>query len=697
MLERGRSIADCQIVKPLAENRGYQTCLVESPEFGFAWIHLFNSGLFPDEKARHEYIAAAEPLLGQSLPDICTLLRAAANDDHVYALYPVPVGQPLAEKLGAGFNVRQALEVVRQVAECLSLAHSSGLWHGNISPGTIFLGGGTPVLADFALSSLVRLDFNSGVDPNYSSPELVRGEALGPASDLYSLGIVIFHLLAGKLPFTGDEPFAIAMQHLQGEIPLLPEPLAVCQSVIHSLLQPLADERITAEELKQNLDRLLALPELDELQSPIQLTLEEVEEPESSEKVASSENSSRLEQLMVESDVAARIEKRLKERAAALQLSAQGSGNERADSARMAAINRQDGQVSKVMNRRRYQQKSGWSRFLLLTLMGIAIGAVLYLLIYEPSQKGQSPAGAGVPVELAAALEAGRLQLQADDSAAAEQTFVALIEEFPGYPQPYNNLAVVYASQGNLDRARMSLEQALATDESYTMVYRNLGTVYAEMARDSYGRALQLKKGRQAVSLQMFAADGPLPLPLDKLSSEPVASTAADSEVAAVTAPEQQGEVVQPVEEAAQTESSEPATPQAAAVPPALQKEVATVVLKPEPEAAELFLQRWAAAWSAQDVETYLAFYADSFVPSNGRSRQQWEKSRQLRLTRPKTIEISLENFSMVRMRDDKMQLEVTQSYRSDRYADRTRKLFDLQHKGDRWAILRERSLGRVR
>jgi tetratricopeptide (TPR) repeat protein len=514
---------------------------------------------------------------------------------------------------------------------------------------------------------------------------------------MYSLGIVLFHLLAGRLPYTGDEPFAIAMQHLQGEIPLLPESLAVCQSVIHSLLRSSADERATAEDLKLNLDRLLLLPELDKLQSPIQLTLEEVEEPEGGEEVTASEDSSRLEQLMGESDVAARIEKRLKERAAALQLSAQGKGNDRADSARMAAINRQDGQVSKTMNRRGYQQKSTRSRFLLLTLLGIAIGAVLYLLIYEPSPTGQPPAGVGVPVDLAAALEAGRLQLQADDSAAAEQAFVALIEEFPGYPQPYNNLAVVYASQGNLDRARIALEQALATDESYSTVYRNLGTVYAEMARDSYGRALQLKKGRQAVSLQLFAADGPLPLPLDKLSSEPVASTAADSEVAAVTAPEQQGEVVQPVEEAAQTESSEPATPQAAAVPPALQKEVATVVLKPEPETAELFLQRWAAAWSAQDVETYLAFYADSFVPSNGRSRQQWEKNRQLRLTRPKTIEISLENFSMVRMRDDKMQLEVTQSYRSDRYADRTRKLFDLQHKGDRWAILRERSLGRVR
>ena len=149
MLERGHLIADCQVVKPLAENKVFQTCLVDTPELGFAWMHLFNSELFPDEKSRHEFIATAEPLLGKTLPGVCSLLLAEANDEYVYALYPVPIGQPLAEKLGSEFTPRQALEIVRQVAECLSLAHNPGLWHGNLSSATIFLGGGTPVLADF--------------------------------------------------------------------------------------------------------------------------------------------------------------------------------------------------------------------------------------------------------------------------------------------------------------------------------------------------------------------------------------------------------------------------------------------------------------------------------------------------------------------------------------------------------------------
>ena len=615
MLECGRLIADCKIVKPLVENQTYQTCLVEAPKFGLVWMHLFNAGVFPDEKARQKFVTAANSLLGMTFSGVCSPLHAEASKECCYVLYPLPVGQSLADCKDSAYTLRQALEIVLQAARCLDSAHRAGLWHGNLSLASIFIDNESLVLADFALSSLVRLDFNSGVEAGYCSPELVRGEPLGPASDLYSLGIILFRLLTGKEPFTGEQPFAIAMQHLQGEIPRLPEPSAICQPLLDSLLQAMADDRMSAAELIENLLQLLALPNLDEFDLPLELSLSEVlTEPlpagledlkaDNDSSVASAaartDRISPVQQLIVESDVTARIEKRLQERAAALQSSAQNQGHDRADSTRIAAINRQDGQTVKMMSQKRYQDKSGRSRLLLLTLLGIAIGAVLYLLIFQQRADDQQLAGSKLPTALETALEEGRLQLQSDDLAAAEKTFVALIDQFPGDPQPYNNLAVVYALQGQLDAARSALEQALATDAGYATVYRNLGTIYAEMARDSYGRALQLKKGQQSVSLLMFAESGPLPLQLAKSISE--APTAPMVEpVVAVSVP-----TPRPLVETDIQAGSTVIEAAAVITPEPVQEQITEVVLAQEPESAERFLQRWAAAWTAQDIDSYL-------------------------------------------------------------------------------------------
>ena len=741
MLECGRWIANCQIVKPLVENQTYQTCLVETTEFGIAWLHLFNSALFPDAKARQQYTIDADTLLEQSFPGGCTLLQAGADDEHVYALFPCPAGQPLEERLGSVFTAGQALNIVRQVAECLSLAHRCGFWHGNLSPRTIFLEGEQLVLADFALSRLVHLDVDSGVDPVYRSPEVVRGDTLGPPTDLYSLGVLLHRLLTGEVPFAGDGPVTLVRQRLQGEIQPLPESLAIFQPVLVSLLRAMPEERSTVDELIENLDRLMLEVELEAFESPLQLgRIDELPDqvpegigdcPESDQPadVEAAAVDSAVERVMVESDVATRIEQRLKERAAALQLSVQNANSDRADAARMAAISRQDGQVLKNMQPKRYQQKKMQGGALLLPLLGVAVGAVLYMSVFGQSPKGPPVAIAGMPAELASALDEGRSNLLADDLAAAEKKFVALVKKFPGFPQPYNNLAVVYASQGQLEAARTALEKALATDEDYATVYRNLGTVYAEMARDSYGRALQLNTPQRVVSLQLFDAAGAQPLRLAHVSSEVLTATAAEPVVAVVEPPVAVVEADQPLEKPPALAVAEASAPAVAVVSPpvavaksdkpsenpvavestkafapvvggvtaAVQEDVPEVVLAPEPERAEAFMQRWAEAWSAQNVETYLSFYADSFVASSGQTRADWAESRQARLTEPKMIDVTLEGFSIVRMEGDKIQVAVTQVYQSDRYADRTRKQFDLQRKKNGWEILRERSLGRVR
>lgn len=105
------------------------------------------------------------------------------------------------------------------------------------------------------------------------------------------------------------------------------------------------------------------------------------------------------------------------------------------------------------------------------------------------------------------------------------------------------------------------------------------------------------------------------------------------------------------------------------------------------------FLERWAAAWSAQDVEGYLGFYSTDFVPAGGLSREEWDRQRRERLQRPEDILVGLKEVEVRRQAEGFVQLEVVQDYASQRYSDRTRKLFDLRRQEGQWKIERERSL----
>ena len=97
----------------------------------------------------------------------------------------------------------------------------------------------------------------------------------------------------------------------------------------------------------------------------------------------------------------------------------------------------------------------------------------------------------------------GVAQSQAGDLTAATATFEALIEEYPELPEPYNNLAVIYASQSQLDKARNALEMAVRNNPNYAVAHENLGDIYARLAHDAYQRSLQLHGNNRALQLKL--------------------------------------------------------------------------------------------------------------------------------------------------------------------------------------------------
>ncbi len=94
----------------------------------------------------------------------------------------------------------------------------------------------------------------------------------------------------------------------------------------------------------------------------------------------------------------------------------------------------------------------------------------------------------------------GVIQTEAGKPADAIATFTQITQDYPELPEPYNNLAVLYAGQSQFDKARAALEMAIRTNPSFATAHENLGDVYAKLASQSYSKALKLDSGNTGVS-----------------------------------------------------------------------------------------------------------------------------------------------------------------------------------------------------
>jgi hypothetical protein len=261
----------------------------------------------------------------------------------------------------------------------------------------------------------------------------------------------------------------------------------------------------------------------------------------------------------------------------------------------------------------------------------------------------------------------------------AEAIYLALIDEMPQDPTPYNNLAALYASSGRLQEASELLTRAMQSDERYAAVYKNLSRVYVEMSRNAYAKALRMGEPQQGLKLvTLDHRDGPAaPLQLAVVSAAP--ATPAPAPVPAPAPQPVAAELKQPQPAAATPLPQQTAATEAAAVPKA--------TAGFDAGGAIAALKRWAAAWSGQDVESYLAAYDAAFLPPHDLSRTQWEAQRRLRLERPKKIEVMLSDFEVSSTARGSLTVKLLQRYRSDSYRDTTRKGFIMVLREGSWKI----------
>lgn len=272
----------------------------------------------------------------------------------------------------------------------------------------------------------------------------------------------------------------------------------------------------------------------------------------------------------------------------------------------------------------------------------------------------------------------GVIQRDAGKTSDAVATFTKLTEDYPELPEPYNNLAVLYAGQSQFDKARAALEMAIRTNPSYATAHENLGDVYAKLASQAYNKALQLDNGNTAVPpklaliRELFNPAGPR----TTVGSAPVA--AAKPAVAAPPVKEPVATPTVPAKEpaVAVTPSKEPPSPAAPAAASSTKD-------------AQAAVQAWATAWAAKDMKAYLGAYSKDFTPPNKLSRAAWEEERRNRITTKSNISVKLEHLT-VTINGNTATAKFKQDYRASGLAVSSRKTLTLGKYGERWLIVKE-------
>ena len=193
-------------------------------------VKVLHAQFASDAEFVARFQAEAQGAAKMSHPNIVNIYDVGQEGNAHYIVMEYVSGQTLREELDAGgrLPVATALAIARQIAEALHHAHKNGLVHCDIKPHNILvMEDGRIKVADFGIAravSSVTSTYTGNIvgSVHYFSPEQAKGASITPKSDVYSLGVVLYEMLTGELPFTGETPVGIALKHLQEE------PRSVC-------------------------------------------------------------------------------------------------------------------------------------------------------------------------------------------------------------------------------------------------------------------------------------------------------------------------------------------------------------------------------------------------------------------------------------------------------------------------------------
>lgn len=291
--------------------------------------------------------------------------------------------------------------------------------------------------------------------------------------------------------------------------------------------------------------------------------------------------------------------------------------------------------------------------------------------------------------------------------------FTKLTEEHPDLPEPYNNLAVLFAASGQYEKARAALDMAIRTNPSYATAYENLGDVHAKLASQAYDKALQLDSSNANAKSKLTllrtltinnaprdqkpaaaAKPATAPAPVMVARAEPVreepVKAKADAKAKTDTRPDVKPEPkAEPKADArADAKAKADARNEAKAEAKADSKAGASSA---DSDTVLAAVHEWAEAWSARDVKRYLSHYSNDFETPKGESRKTWADERNSRIAGKGRITVKVES-PQVSVNGNSATVKFRQVYSSDRLQADSRKTLLLVRQNGKWQIKQERT-----
>ncbi len=228
-------------------------------------IKVLRPEFVDDEEFLTKFKREAEAVASLSHPNIVNVYDVGEDGKVHYIVMELIEGQNLKDiiKNEGTLDEYTALDITKQIAKALGAAHKKGIIHRDIKPHNILISneGRLVKVADFGIAKAVSSSTITSTGSvigsvHYFSPEQAKGKFVSNTTDLYSLGIVLYEMIIGRVPFTGDSPISIALQHINDEIEFTQEEkVAIPQSVRNII------KKLTA---KSSLDRYQGADELIE-------------------------------------------------------------------------------------------------------------------------------------------------------------------------------------------------------------------------------------------------------------------------------------------------------------------------------------------------------------------------------------------------------------------------------------------------